>query len=57
MAEALAYFDTSVLIKRYVEEPGSDHARRLMRRYRLLSSVITSVETYLRFLVDIGPEN
>jgi uncharacterized protein len=44
MAEALAYFDTSVLIKRYVEEPGSDHARRLMRRYRLLSSVITSVE-------------
>jgi uncharacterized protein len=44
MAEALAYFDTSVLVKRYVEEPGSDHARRLMRRYRLLSSVITSVE-------------
>jgi predicted nucleic acid-binding protein len=45
MAEALAYFDTSVLIKRYVEEPGSAYARRLMRRYHLLSSVITPVET------------
>ena len=44
MAEALAYFDTSVLIKRYVEEPGSARARRLMRRYRLLSSVIAPVE-------------
>ncbi|MGD0288835.1 MAG: type II toxin-antitoxin system VapC family toxin [Candidatus Binataceae bacterium] len=44
MAEALAYFDTSVLIKRYVEDPGSAHARRLMRRYRLLSSVIAPVE-------------
>ena len=44
MAEALAYFDTSVLIKRYVEEPGSAYARRLKRRYRLLSSVITPVE-------------
>ena len=44
MAEALAYFDTSVLIKRYVEEPGSAYARRLMRRYHLLSSVITPVE-------------
>jgi predicted nucleic acid-binding protein len=44
MAEALAYFDTSVLIKRYVEEPGSARARRLMRRYHLLSSVIAPVE-------------
>ena len=44
MAEALAYFDTSVLIKRYVEEPGSAYARRLMRRYHLLSSVSTPVE-------------
>jgi predicted nucleic acid-binding protein len=43
-AEALAYFDTSVLIKRYVEESGSVHARRLMRRYRMLSSVIAPVE-------------
>ena len=44
MAEALAYFDTSVLINRYLEEPGSAYARRLMRRYHLLSSVITPVE-------------
>ncbi len=44
MAAALAYFDSSVLVKRYVDEPGSAHARRLMRQYRLLSSVIAPVE-------------
>ncbi len=44
MVAALAYFDTSVLVKRYVEEPGAVAARRLMRRYRLLSSVIAPVE-------------
>jgi predicted nucleic acid-binding protein len=32
------------LLKRYVKEPGSANARRLMRRYRLLSSVIAPVE-------------
>jgi predicted nucleic acid-binding protein len=44
MAEALAYFDSSVLAKLYLEEPGSPHARRLMHRYRLLSSVFAPVE-------------
>jgi hypothetical protein len=44
MAEALAYFDTSAMIKRYVEEPGFAHTRRLMRHYRVLSSVIAPVE-------------
>jgi hypothetical protein len=39
-----AYFDTSVLLKRYVHERGSDHARSLMRRYRFISSAVAPVE-------------
>ncbi|HJT19736.1 MAG TPA: type II toxin-antitoxin system VapC family toxin [Nitrospira sp.] len=39
-----AYFDTSVLVKRYVKEEGSAAARRLLQRYRFLSSAIAPVE-------------
>jgi predicted nucleic acid-binding protein len=39
-----AYFDTSVLLKRYVREEGSAQARVSMRRYRFLSSALTPVE-------------
>jgi predicted nucleic acid-binding protein len=39
-----AYFDTSVLVKRYVKEPGSAAARRLLQRYRFLSSAVAPVE-------------
>ena len=39
-----AYFDTSVLVKRYVKEQGSAAARRLLQRYRFLSSAVTPVE-------------
>lgn len=39
-----AYFDTSVLVKRYVKEEGSTTARRLLRRYRFLSSAVAPVE-------------
>lgn len=39
-----AYFDTSVLVRRYVREPGSARARALFRRYRFLSSAIAPVE-------------
>jgi uncharacterized protein len=39
-----AYFDTSVLLKRYVKEQGSAAARRLLRQYRFLSSTIAPVE-------------
>ncbi len=39
-----AYFDSSVLVKRYVSEPGSAAARRLLRQYRFLSSAVTPVE-------------
>ncbi len=44
MAVSWAYFDTSVLVKRYVEEPGSGAARTLLRRYRFLSSAIAPIE-------------
>lgn len=43
--EGWGYFDTSVLVKRYVAERGSRQARNLLRRYRFVSSVITPVET------------
>jgi len=46
MAEATrwGYFDTSVLVKRYVREPGSARARALLRRYGFLSSAVAPVE-------------
>lgn len=44
MAPSFAYFDTSVVVKRYVAEPGSTIARTLLRRYRCLSSAILPVE-------------
>jgi predicted nucleic acid-binding protein len=39
-----AYFDTSVLMKRYVKEAGSPAARKLLQRYRFLSSALAPVE-------------
>ena len=39
-----AYFDTSVLVKRYVREKGSGPTRRLLQRFRFLSSVVAPVE-------------
>lgn len=39
-----AYFDTSVLVKRYVHEAGSTQARALLRRHRLLASAIAPTE-------------
>ncbi|MBI3014722.1 MAG: type II toxin-antitoxin system VapC family toxin [Candidatus Tectomicrobia bacterium] len=39
-----AYFDTSVLVKRYVREQGSARAQTLLRRYRFLSSAIAPAE-------------
>src|SRR5271167_4724081 len=44
MALPWAYFDTSVLAKRYLNEPGSFQARILMREYRCLTSVLAPVE-------------
>ncbi len=39
-----AYFDTSVLVKRYIKEKGSGPTRRLLQRFRFLSSTIAPVE-------------
>src|ERR1700680_734047 len=44
MAEEFAYFDTSVLVKLYVDEEGAAPARRLGRRYRVVSSAIARAE-------------
>mgnify|MGYP001093012970 CR=1 FL=1 len=41
---AWGYFDTSVLVKSYVEEHGTAGARALLRQYAVLSSVITPIE-------------
>lgn len=49
MASAWAYFDTSALIKRYINEPGSTLVRGLMRRHDFLSSAITPVEVMSAF--------
>ncbi len=38
------YFDTSILVKRYVRERGSLKANRLLRKYTILSSSILPVE-------------
>jgi uncharacterized protein len=43
-AHALAYFDTSVLVKRYVRERGAAQARALLQDRQFLSSAITPVE-------------
>jgi predicted nucleic acid-binding protein len=41
-----AYFDTSVLAKRYFPEQGSAEAMGLVRRYQVLSSAITPLEAW-----------
>lgn len=41
---ALAYFDTSALLKRYVRERGSARVQRLARQFRVLTSTLTSTE-------------
>jgi predicted nucleic acid-binding protein len=38
------YFDTSVLVKRYVREEGSIRARVLLRRHRVVSSAVAPIE-------------
>jgi predicted nucleic acid-binding protein len=39
-----AYFDTSVLVKRYVEEAGSIEAAALFRQFHVVSSALARVE-------------
>ena len=44
MPTAWAYFDTSVLVKRYIAESGSLQARALLRRHDFLSSSVIGPE-------------
>ena len=44
MPRPWAYFDTSVVLKRYVEEDGATESRVLLHRHRLLSSAMLPVE-------------
>ena len=39
-----AYFDTSALVKRYVDEGGRREVLRLLRQYRVVTSAVVSVE-------------
>jgi hypothetical protein len=39
-----AYFDASVLVKRYVDEPGRRNALRLLRRHEVVTSAIVPIE-------------
>src|SRR5437660_8403444 len=39
-----AYFDTSIVAKRYLRESGSKEANALLRRYRVMSSTVTPIE-------------
>jgi predicted nucleic acid-binding protein len=44
MPQLRGYFDTSVLVKRYVNEDGSFQARLFTRKYHCVTSDITPIE-------------
>jgi predicted nucleic acid-binding protein len=44
-----AYFDTSALVKRYVQEPGRREVLRLLRQYDFVASAILPVELRAAF--------
>lgn len=44
MVRGRAYFDTSAIVKRYVAEAGSSRTRALIRRHRVVASVLTPIE-------------
>jgi predicted nucleic acid-binding protein len=43
------YFDTSVLVKRYIDETGSDQAKGLLMKYRVISSRVALIEAASTF--------
>src|SRR5262245_3393611 len=44
------YFDTSVLVKWYVQESGSDQAKSLLTKYRFVSSRVAVIEAASTFM-------
>jgi uncharacterized protein len=43
---SLAYFDTSVLVKNYIQEAGSTRVRELLETYEFVSSAIAPIELH-----------
>jgi predicted nucleic acid-binding protein len=43
---SLAYFDTSVLVKNYIQESGSARVRELLGTYEFVSSAIAPIELH-----------
>ena len=44
-----AYFDTSVIVKNYLREPGSQRARQLLRTRQVITSAIIGLESMSAF--------
>ncbi|HEY2917728.1 MAG TPA: type II toxin-antitoxin system VapC family toxin [Candidatus Binatia bacterium] len=43
---SLAYFDTSVLVKNYIQEAGSTRVRELLESYEFVSSAMAPIELH-----------
>jgi predicted nucleic acid-binding protein len=43
---SLAYFDTSVLVKNYIQETGSARVRELLETYEFVSSAMAPIELH-----------
>jgi len=43
---SLVYFDTSVLVKTYIQEPGSARVRALLEAHKFVSSSIAPIELH-----------
>ena len=43
---SLAYFDTSVLVKNYIQETGSARVRELLETYEFVSSAMAAIELH-----------
>ena len=59
-AARAAYFDSSVLLKRYVQEDGSDRSLLLTRKHLIISAAIATLEmrsALRRIGVDGGLSN
>src|SRR5438132_952142 len=44
-----AYFDTSVIVKNYLRETGSERARQLLRTRQVITSAIAGLESISAF--------
>jgi predicted nucleic acid-binding protein len=49
MPARYAYFDTSVIVKRFLRESGSERARQLLRQYQAITSELVGLESMSAF--------